>query len=356
MNLTSLATKSYRLDILKDTSKKKPVIPIHIPTSGTIYELFLKNLDIHSVPKKLFLKTLVRYTTNDEEIEKLKYLCSIEGAKDYIKFVTEKSTLLDVLKSFPTCFPAVERLLEHLPPLQPRPYSISSSPLVSETEIHITFSVVQNGDVKGVCSSWLENIFQFEESEAESSCDVVFNLEKLNINSGSVPFYFRKHNDFRLPIDFSTPIIMIGAGTGIAPFMGFLQHRSLLLKDGVNFGSSWLFHGCRYSDRDFLYKEEIEKFLESGVLSKLFTAFSRDTSDKVYVQHVLKEQGKSLVNKLVKESAIVYICGDVKNMAQEVKDCLISCLTEFNEMQVNDATDYVKNLIQSKRFIQDVWI
>ncbi|KAF2899391.1 hypothetical protein ILUMI_06786 [Ignelater luminosus] len=355
LNLKSVMTVPYTICILNNTTKKKPVIPPHIPVCGTLQDLFLNHLDIRSVPKKLFLRSLTRYTTVKEEFEKLQFLCSPNGSEEYKEFIINNRTLLDQLSSFPSCQPPVERLLENLPPLQPRPYSISCSPLLKE--LHITFSVITTEwGAKGVCSGWLESLTTDLESQL-SQMRITHDQSESSQTDKNVQFYYRKINNFRLPTDPMTPIIMIGPGTGVAPFVGFLQHRYLLNKEkNIKFGCSWLFYGCRYSKRDFLYKKEMEEYLQMGTLTRLFTCFSRESSEQVYVQDLIKQHGKDFVNKIVHENAIVYVCGDATNMAKDVRKAIVSCLVDFEKLSEIEAENFMKNLEQSKRYIQDVWI
>lgn len=285
----------------------------------------------------------------------MQLLCSPNGSEEYKKFIINKRTLLDQLSSFPSCQPPVERLLENLPPLQPRPYSISSSPLLKE--LHITFSVIiTKWGAKGVCSGWLESLItglEFQLSEMKITND----QSEASQAGKNIQLYYRKVNSFRLPIDPLTPIIMIGPGTGVAPFIGFLQHRFLQTKErNIKFGCAWLFYGCRYSERDFLYKKEMEEYLQNGTLTKLFTCFSRDGPKRVYVQDLIKQHGKDFINMVVHDNAVVYVCGDATNMAKDVRKMIVSCLVDFQKLSEVEAENFMKNLEQTKRYIQDIWI
>ncbi|KAF5270978.1 hypothetical protein FQA39_LY08281 [Lamprigera yunnana] len=349
LNLIKEAKKKYHLNILQNTKKKNAAIPSHIPNVGTLYHLFLRHLDIKSPPKKLFLKMLMRYTSDAEEIETLKQLTSPDGSTLYKDFINTHAGLLNVLNAFPSCTPAIDRIIENLGPLQPRPYSISSSPLIDT--LHFTFSVTElNSTTTGVCSGWLEEKITFGKTIIES-------INNLDLNSeNDILFYFRHSNDFRLPHNCLLPIIMIGPGTGVAPYVGFLQHRKILnMQHNQQFGCSWLFYGCRYFDRDFLYKEEIDNFLQIGVLTKLFSCFSRDAATKVYVQDLIMENANAFIHKVVNENAIVYVCGDSKNMIQDVRSTIVNCLSEQMAWSLTESTSYFKQLQKNKRFIEDLW-
>lgn len=267
-------------------------------------------------------------------------ICSPKGSGEYTHLVTGKAqTLLGLLNTFPSCDPPIEIILEHSLPLQPRYYSISSSPLERDA-LQITFFIVENDDgTKGVCTGWLEGI-----------------IKKNGIQAENIPFYFRKPNSFRIPIDLSTPLVMISTGTGIAPFMSFLNHR-LLVKTNSNrdMGNAYLFYGCRYPDRDFLYHDELEHYLNKQVLTKLYTAFSRCTEKKWYVQDEMNKYGEDLVRNILRNGAVIYVCGDAKTMLKGVKDALLNNLVVYGHLEESDARDYFNELVKDNRFISDCW-
>lgn len=224
-------------------------------------------------------------------------------------------------------------------PLQPRYYSISSSPLENNA-LHITFFIVENDDgTKGVCTGWLEEIVRNSSTQIEK-----------------IPIYFRKPNNFRMPTDTTTPLIMISTGTGIAPFIGFLDHRQKMkINDNCDMGSAYLFYGCRYPDRDFLYHDELKEHLKKEVLIKLYTAFSRFTEKKWYVQDEMNKNGKDLVNNILCRGAVVYVCGDTKTMMKGVKDALVHNLVTHGHFEESAAKDYLNELVKENRFITDCW-
>lgn len=241
----------------------------------------------------------------------------------YTEQILNKNTSIsDILRAYPSCKPPITLLLQHLPRLMPRPYSICNSPLWNKEIIKICFSValIKDGK-KGIATGWLEDIatrFHFFgnlngnthkdailENGLNSDKDNIVTdlinekLKDLNINKSDsngclckrentiVSAYLRKSNTFCLPKDPSIPIIMIGIGTGLAPFIGFLEERRYRKKSDVqmNFGTAWLYFGCRYSDRDFIFKDELEGFLSDETLSKLVVSHSREDNSKFkYVQ------------------------------------------------------------------------
>ncbi|KAI4460105.1 nitric oxide synthase-related [Holotrichia oblita] len=316
---------------------KKNRLVSHLPVNTTLNDVFLRCVDIRTPPKKTFLKILMKYTENAEERSILEKLSSPSNSEDYIAFISNNGRrLLDLLQTFPSCKVPIEKLLENLPPLQPRPYSISSSPLL-KGELHVTFSVeyFENSErkIKGVCTGWLENIIN--------------NLAEIN-EDYRVKFYFRKPNSFRL--NSNNPIIMIGPGTGVAPFVGFLQHLSL---EGRNL-ETWLFYGCRYQNKDYLYKNDLEKYLKENCLKKLSVAFSRDQDIKVYVQDLIKNETGQIYKKIVEENASVYVCGDLKDMMKDVKISIRYCLIN-NGMTADEADSFISDMIKMNKYVEDKW-
>ncbi|MFS0728090.1 sulfite reductase subunit alpha [Paenibacillus sp. 1P07SE] len=220
-----------------------------------------------------------------------------------------------------------------LKPLQPRLYSISSSSRAHPDEVHITVSTVRYacGDKlrKGVCSTYLADRIEA---------------------GGEVPIFVQPNTHFRVPADPDVPMIMIGPGTGVGPFRGFLQERKATGAAGKN----WLFFGEQHESSDFYYREELEQLQRDGWLTRLDTAFSRDQEDKIYVQHRMLAHGAELWSWL-KEGAHVYICGDAAAMAKEVDDALRAIIREHGGMSASESETYLKVMAQSRRYARDVY-
>ncbi|MDH0301184.1 MULTISPECIES: bifunctional nitrate reductase/sulfite reductase flavoprotein subunit alpha [unclassified Pseudomonas] len=234
--------------------------------------------------------------------------------------------LADVLREFPQQLP-LARWLALLKPLQPRLYSISSSPKVHPDQVHLTVSTVRYGERKGVCSSFL--------------ADRADTLEVMIVPQPS------KH--FRLPEDDQVPIVMIGPGTGIAPFRAFLEERE---QRGAG-GRNWLFFGEQHAACDFYYREQLLAWEADGHL-RLSTAFSRDQAEKVYVQQRMLEQGAELWRWL-EAGAYVYVCGDAQRMARDVEAALRRLVAEHGGMSDEAAGAYVEALGRDKRYRRDVY-
>jgi sulfite reductase (NADPH) flavoprotein alpha-component len=240
--------------------------------------------------------------------------------------------LLDLLKIYPVKdaaqFLEVVSILE---PIAPRLYSISSSPEAHGGEIHITVtkdSFVVNGETKhGLCSDALSQL----------STD------------HSLDFYVHRNSQFKLPAE-DQSVIMIGPGTGIAPFRSFLAERDATGASGKN----WLFFGDQHFTTDFLYQTEIQNWIQTGVLTRMNTAFSRDQKEKVYVQHKMHRHAEELYNWL-EEGAYVYICGAKEPMSVDVENALLSIIQQQGKKNAAQAESYLNELIETGRFVKDVY-
>ncbi len=238
---------------------------------------------------------------------------------------------VDVLAQYPVTA-SVEEWLSVLPRLQPRQYSISSSPLEHPTEVHLTVSAVrfeyQGQPRHGVCSTFLAD----------------------HSESAQVPVFVQPTTHFRPPADSEVPMIMVGPGTGVAPFRGFLQERRALGHTGRN----WLFFGERNSATDFYYADELTGLRDAGVLTELTCAFSRDQRQKVYVQDRLRERA-ARVWEWLEDGAHFYVCGDARRMAADVDVALRDIITSQSGMSDDDAVAYLKAMTKQRRYVRDVY-
>jgi sulfite reductase (NADPH) flavoprotein alpha-component len=223
--------------------------------------------------------------------------------------------------------------IELLKPLQHRAYSISSSPKKHLASVHLTVASVRwnsnNRDHLGVCSTFL--------------ADRVEVHDKIRI-------FVSQNKAFRIPDSNDTPMIMVGPGTGVAPFRAFLEERQAIGAKGKN----WLFFGDQTRASDYIYEQELEAMKKSGVLSRLDLAFSRDQEEKVYVQHKMHEHGKDLFEWL-ENGAYFYVCGDATRMAKDVDQALCDISSKWGNLTADQARDYVNSLKRDKRYLRDVY-
>ncbi|XDV31783.1 hypothetical protein PO909_002740 [Leuciscus waleckii] len=329
------------LNNLDEESNKKHPFPC-----PTTYRTALTHyLDITNTPRTNVLYELAQYATDPKDQENMRKMASSspEGKALYQSWVLDSSrNILAILEDLPSLRPPIDHLCELLPRLQARYYSISSSSKVHPNSIHICAVVVEYETktgrvIKGVATNWLKNKMPTD-----------------NGHKATVPMYIRK-SQFRLPFKATNPVIMIGPGTGIAPFIGFIQERGWLKEQGKEVGETELYFGCRHKNEDFLYQEELEEFEKTGVLTALNVAFSRDQAQKVYVQHLLKNNKETLWKLIHTENAHIYICGDARNMARDVQNAFYEIAEELGGMSRAQAVDYVKKLMTKGRYSQDVW-
>lgn len=322
-----------------DSSKKHP-----FPCPTTYRTALTHYLEITALPRTHILKELAEYCSDEKDKEFLRFMCSTnpEGKAKYQEWVQDSSrNIVHVLEDLPSCRPPIDHICELLPRLQPRYYSISSSSKLYPTTVHVTAVLVKyetkTGRVnKGVATTFLS---QKHPSDGEP-------LPR-------VPIFIRK-SQFRLPAKTDTPVIMVGPGTGLAPFRGFIQERDFNKKDGKEIGQTILYFGCRKRSEDYIYEEELEDYVERGVM-KLRTAFSRDQAHKVYVTHLLEEDMDLLWSVIGENKGHFYICGDAKNMATDVRNILLKVLQSKGNMSESEATQYIKKMEAQKRYSADVW-
>lgn len=241
--------------------------------------------------------------------------------------------VMDVLTEFPKVPYTAAELCALLKTLAPRLYSISSSPLAHPGQVHLTVGVVRyevRGRSRGgVCSTFL--------------------ADRIGIG-GPVPVYVQASHGFRLPVDDRVPVIMVGPGTGVAPFRAFLEERQARGAKGRN----WLFFGDQHASDDFLYRDTLEGWQREGHLTRLSTAFSRDQERKIYVQHRMEEEAAELWSWL-QEGAYFYVCGDASRMAKDVDLALHRVVETGGGLTAEAAMDYVKKLRAEKRYLRDVY-
>ncbi|MGE7023671.1 assimilatory sulfite reductase (NADPH) flavoprotein subunit [Solibacillus cecembensis] len=291
----------------------------------SLKEVLQTKLEI-TVLSKPVLQKMASFTDNEELAN---ILVQDNSWKDY----AYGRDLLDAIEQFGPFTWSAQDFIKLLRKIPARLYSIASSQRANEEEVHLTIGKVsyeQGGRARlGVCSG------QIAERLTEG--------EKLLI-------YVHKNPNFRLPKDNQTPIIMIGAGTGIAPFRSFIEDRAEVGGEG----KSWLFFGDQHFVTDFLYQTEWQSWLKEGALTNLTVAFSRDTEHKVYVQHRLRENANE-VYEWLEQGAVLYVCGDEKNMAADVDKMLNTIIAEQGGKSADEAAQYINKLKQQQRYQRDVY-
>jgi len=292
---------------------------------NTLYDSLFHHYEVTIITRPMMQKYAVLAKT-----KKLEQLLDDNHKKDLNDYLYGRE-IIDLLADFPAENLSPQAFVDCLRKLPPRLYSIASSLKQHPDEVHITAVAVRyqsyDRDRKGVCSTFL--------------------ADRIGEDT-TLPVYIDHNNNFKLPADPATPIIMIGPGTGIAPFRAFVEERDAV---GAS-GKSWLFFGDQHFTTDFLYQAEWLRYLKSGVLTRMNVAFSRDHQQKVYVQHLMAEHGKDLYAWL-QEGAHLYVCGDEKRMAHDVHEALLNVIASISGQ--DNAKDYVAALQKEKRYQRDVY-
>jgi Sulfite reductase, alpha subunit (flavoprotein) len=285
-----------------------------------------------SGPTSKIVGTLAAKATHTDEKAKLTGLLAPESKPVLTGFLEERH-FVDLLAEFPSAKLTPQEFVDHLRKLMPRLYSIASSPKVHPTDVHLTVAVVRyqtnNRERVGVCSSYL--------------------ADRVQVGTTKMPV-FVSHSHFGPPEDSSKDAIMVGPGTGIAPFRAFVQDR---IASGAT-GRNWVFFGDQHRATDFLYEEEWEAWLREGKIARLDTAFSRDQMHKVYVQDRMRENAAELW-AWIKGGGHFYVCGDAKRMAKDVDVALHDIVAQQGGMEPAAAAEYVKQMKKERRYQRDVY-
>ncbi|MEK4754077.1 cytochrome P450 [Priestia sp. FSL R5-0597] len=310
----------------------------HLPLGKTVsVEELLQYMEIQDPVTRTQLRAMAAKTVCPPHKVELEALLEKQAYKE--KVLAKRLTMLELLEKYPACEMEFSEFIALLPSMRPRYYSISSSPRVDEKQASITVSVVSGeawsgyGEYKGIASNYLAEL-----QEGDTiTCFV------------STP-----QSGFTLPKDPETPIIMVGPGTGVAPFRGFVQARKQLKEQGQSLGEAHLYFGCRSPHEDYLYQEELENAQNEDVIT-LHTAFSRvPNQPKTYVQHVMEQDGTKLI-ELLDQGAHFYICGDGSQMAPDVEATLIKSYADVHEVSEADARLWLQQLEEKGRYAKDVW-
>ena len=312
-----------------------PMLPLDQPVA--LIDLLSRYVDLQEVAGRAHVETLAAEATVPGEASALRALAADPAYDAEVR--AKRRSLLDLLEAFPSCALPFDRYLEMLHPLRVRYYSIASSPAVDPRACALTVAVVGgpalsgDGRYHGVASTYLAR------HPAGSVVDGF-------VRSPNLPF--------RPPADPTTPVVMVGPGTGLAPFRGFLQDRAALLARGHDLGPAVLYFGCRNPGRDFLYRDELEAWAAHGIVT-LRTAFSRpDTGDGCYVQDLVREDGATLW-PLLEQGGVVYVCGDGGRMEPAVRAAITRLAVDHGGLDPDAAAAWQADLAAASRYLADVW-
>ncbi|XP_049303222.1 methionine synthase reductase isoform X5 [Bactrocera dorsalis] len=332
-------------DISTKCSKKIAKLPTYIPTHCTPYRLLRDCLSIHAIPKKQFLNVLANCCENNDERAFLSSLSSKEGSCYYNELILERGLkLLDFLELCPSCKPTLEILIEHLPRLLPRPYSIANCPVGNDMKL--IFSILP--EKPGVTTDMLNNLAAPLLNAANPS-----ELPKITM-------YARQPNQFRFTSQEANERnhILIGVGTALAPFLGFLELKEQLLANGIfkTLGDTWLFSGA-INETHLPHRERILAYEEAGVLQRYFESFSRALSATYhYVQEQLLAHASEFVEFLMQEKTVLYICADGGSISKSIETAVMECLVQVKHITLDEASQELKLFKGNGKYREDLWL
>jgi NADPH-ferrihemoprotein reductase len=341
--------------------------PHHVPKAVDCFSALSWYVDLGALPSKRLLRALAEHCADDKDKQSLMDYCALsaEGKAKYAELAAVNCGLVMLLTMHPSCTPPIALLFNLMSVLKPRSYSICSYKQADPQHIDVVFSVVKAGEFRGVCTNWLATLATHpfladrQTLTDEKKALLVKQIEHwARVAELVVPIRFHPPTHFRLVKENvkSAPIIMVGPGTGVAPFMGFCSLIANARKeDGAILPENHLFFGCRNRKADYLFQSELEGYQETNVLKSLHVAASREDPNKVvYVQHLIEEQGDMVFDVLMNRTGFLYVCGDARNMAPDVQKALVRVL-EKNNMTTVEAEEAVKKMKEEHRYLVDVW-
>lgn len=314
-------------EIIANLPFKTSAVPTPDGCEVSLRDALIQHYDIGSLNKSIIQKWQVKSGSPF-----LRSLVVADDKKAYEDFCWGRD-LIDLVIDHPADFTDAEEFVSILKKLHPRLYSIASSPRTHPDEVHLCVGIVRYNTYGrhrgGTCSTFLAD----------------------RVGGDAPPrVYIHRNNTFRLPARSETDVIMVGPGTGIAPFRAFLEDRKATAAKGRN----WLFFGNPHSATDYLYQDEIEGYISGGTLAKFDVAWSRDQKEKLYVQHLMRENGSELWSWL-KNGAAFYVCGDASRMAKDVDQALLQVAEEHGELSAEKAAAFISQLKKEKRYLRDVY-
>ena len=338
LHLENVADTRCSIEISKTCKKKTAKVPPYIPSITTPREILRDCVNLKSVLKKQFLRALAEYCADNEEKDFLKSISSKEGSVLYNDLIMVKGlSLLDILKLCSSCKPPFSLIVENLTRLLPRPYSITNSMLKSNDEITFIFTVLNKEP--GVVTNML--------------------VEKCRKGSESILMYLREPNNFRYAAeDYERNQILIAIGSGLAPFLGFLQQKEYMMMTEENSkksGITWLLVGAT-SEQAVIYRQQLMQWQSQNVIVKFVEAHSRVTNSRYhYVQDYLEDNSQEVVELLMKPETVLYVCADGGEISKSLEKSLQSILSKEMSINEENTIEIIKDLRATKKYREDIW-
>ncbi|XP_053695831.1 methionine synthase reductase-like [Sabethes cyaneus] len=337
LHLTEIADCVYEVKLAKPVKKKNPEIPAYIPKFITPRRLLSECLDFRIIPRKLFLQVLSTYASDPCEKRLLEILASKDGANFYCEFILRNEmTLVHLLKILSSCRPSLAALIEHLPRLQARPYSIAN--YNRGGHIRIAFAMLNDGKI-GITTSMLENKLLYA---GRYDKYLYIYLRQMK------PVFHYKEEDLE------KNIIMIGPGTGVSPYLGFLEYRKRAkqLNKKTKLGTALLLTSCRYRERNYIFEEEIKQYLQQGLLDNVHEAYSKDTDSRYkFIQDIIEDKKEQFIKLLLEENTKLYICGEGRSMLPRIQDMISTCLSKIKSISKVDADSLIKEYKKTGKYM-----
>jgi sulfite reductase alpha subunit-like flavoprotein len=322
-------------------SRKQP-----LPSHMSAKKLFTEYLDVFGKPKRSFYENLALLTEDAAEKETLQHMLSGEGKDAYRGLVSETTTHFDLMKMFPNSVDqfGVDRMLDFIPDIKPRLYSIASDPDTTGQMCNLCivaddWETPSGKEQRGVCTDFLMKLGDLQTEDYHP-------MVAAKVNPAAV----------HMPDDPKTPIVLTGLGTGLAPIRAIIQQRRTVREtQGIEVGPLCLIFGGRYASKDFLYEDEVNQWMEEGLLTDLICAWSRDGEDKVYVQHRITQNAELMDKYIVKGNGYFYLCGPAGNMPPQVRQAVVEACSEGSGMDMKDMDEYVTNMQINGRYNVEAW-
>lgn len=308
----------------------------------TVAQIFGEVIDVFGRPNRGFYKTLARFAADGSEAKReLELLAgdSAEGKRMYSEITSEALTYADILLKYKAdAQPDIEQLVTVLPPIKPRLYSIASSPrFVGPQAVELAIVILQWKTPKGAIRRGTgTNYVQSLREGDQVACTVT---------SGT----------FKFPDSPMTPMIMAGLGTGLAPFRAFVQERKWMQQQGQTTGPMWLFYGCRYRAKDYIFGEELETYAKEGVITELHPAFSRDATEKVYVQNKVKQHQQRVYEDLIEKNGFFYLCGQAGQAELDIKESIYNSIAHGAKITRDEAAQKFEELAEEGRYCPELY-
>jgi len=305
-------------------------------------QIFTEVVDILGRPSRHFYKGLARFATDPKEKQELEMLVSDtpEGKEAYMALVAETVNYVDVLNKFKSAHPPLEHLMSMIPCIKPRLYSIASSQRFNYDKVELVIVVLDwktpsGAERRGLSTDFINRI------QTDDDPELRFNQWiPCGITNGS----------FKFPEDKTTPMVMTGLGTGLAPFRAFIQEWSWYQKQGVETGPMWLFYGCRHKAKDYILGDELEQFHKDGVLTELRPAFSRDQKEKIYVQNRMSEVSEQMYTDLIKKEGYFYLCGQAGALERDVESAIRKAVMDGSKCDEKEAQEVIDKMHEDGRY------